>query len=415
MEFNNMNLPDRAADSKVGCDNPSSQFLPNGWPAAWIADDPDANATSPEAVYAAACRYVAAGLSCIPVDADEPSKSPCPRRLRSWKVYQLRLPHPEELRAWYDCGGAFGLAVIGGRVSGGQRGCGLEIIDFDSIELAAPWIDNVEARCPGLTRKLVMIMSPRPGLHCYYRTFNPGDCEKLASAPAVDEHGRVILDDAGHEKKSTLIELKGEGGYCLVPPSPRRCHPRNQLYRVLDCSPDLTQVPTITNEEHAILLEEARRFNRWTEVEPKPLTRPARTDRAQYDGKRPGDDFERRATWAEVLEPHGWVLVRQRGEIEDWRRPDKGDGISATTNYSDSGLLYVFSTNAHPFEDGRGYSKFAAYAVLNHGGDFTRAAQALQDEGYGPPQLPAGRRSASGGVRTVTMESHQDDENREGE
>jgi len=33
-------------------------------------------------------------------------------------------------------------------------------------------------------------------------------------------------------------------------------------------------------------------------------------------------------------------------------KPDKGDGISATTNYSGSGLLYVFSTNAHRFEDG---------------------------------------------------------------
>jgi putative DNA primase/helicase len=386
-------------------------------PAAWFAEDPDADATSPEAVYAAACKYVAAGLSVIPIDADEPSKSPCPRRMRSWKVYQLRLPRPEELKAWYEVGGHFGLAVIAGRVSGGARGFGLEIVDFDSLELAAPWIENVEARAPGLTRRLVMVMSPRPGLHCYYRTFNSGECEKLASAPAMDEQGRVILDEAGHQKKATLIELKAEGGYCLAPPSPRRCHPRNQLYRLLEGSPDLTQVPTITNEEHAILLEEARKFNRWTEMEPKPVTSPTRTDRRHHDGNRPGDDFDRRATWAEILEPHGWVLVRQRGEIEDWRRPGKGDGISATTNYENSGLLYVFSTNGYPFEEGRGYSKFAAFATLNHGGDYTAAARKLQEERYGPPQLPAGKRSASGGVRTINMdmESQQDNETKEGE
>ena len=108
----------------------SPALLANGWPAAWIAEDPDAAATSPEAVYQAARRYLAAGLSCIPIDTDEASKSPDPRRLRAWKIYQLRLPREEELRGWYERGGAFGLAVLGGPVSGGQNNHSLEILDF---------------------------------------------------------------------------------------------------------------------------------------------------------------------------------------------------------------------------------------------------------------------------------------------
>src|SRR5262245_59131204 len=224
----------------------SPALLANGWPAAWIAEDPDAAATSPEAVYQAARRYLAAGLSCIPIDTDEASKSPDPRRLRAWKIYQLRLPREEELRGSYQRGGACGLAGLAGPESGGQNNHSLEILDFATIELAAPWIEQVEQQAPGLTARLVMVRSPRPGLHVYFRSPALAACQKLACAPAVDERGQALRDEHGRPKKITLIEAKGYGGYCLVPPSPRRCHPRNRLYQLLEGSPDLTQVPTIT-------------------------------------------------------------------------------------------------------------------------------------------------------------------------
>jgi putative DNA primase/helicase len=383
-------------DLIANSNNTSSQpVLANGWPTEWIAEDPDAEATSPEAVYQAALRYVAAGLSCIPIDTDEASKAPDPRRLRAWKIYQLRLPREEEVRSWYKLGGPFGLPVLGGPVSGGQKGRSLEIIDFDTLDLPAPWIEQVEKQAPGLTCRLVMVLSPRPGLHVYFRSPVLAECQKLACASAVDrdEHNRL--------KRVTLIEAKGYGGYCLVPPSPRRCHPRNRLYRLLEGSPDLTQVPTITAAERDILLEEARRFDRWTEPRPVWAEPPVRM--MLPDGQRPGDDFERRATWAEILEPHGWVRVGRRSEVEDWRRPGKGSGTSATVNYGTSGLLYVFSSNAHPFEADEGYGKFRAYALLNHGGDYTVAARALQAEGYGRQVLAAGKRSPLAKVLTTIL------------
>ncbi len=388
-----MSLPNLDAVPN-GIQSDTTQFLTNGWPAAWIADDPDAGATSPKAVFEAAVKYVDAGLSVIPIDAQEPSKSPDPRRIRSWQTYQVRLPRPDELRAWYERGGPFGLAVIGGGVSGRDRGHGLEIIDIDTLELAAPWLEKVEEQVPGLTQRLVMVQSPRPGRHVYYRCRQFGGSQKLACAPAAGDR----------PTKNTLIELKAEGGYCLVCPSPRRCHPRNGLYRLFDGSPDLTQVPVITPEQRAVLLEAARSFNRWTVHEPKQSHPPTRTVRP--DGKRPGDDFERRASWADILVPHGWVLVRRRGEIEDWRRPGKDDGISATSDYAGSGLLYVFSTNGFPFEEGRGYSKFSAFAALNHNGDYGKAAQALKEKGFGPPQMASGNRHVTGGVRIVTLETN---------
>ena len=110
-----------------------------------------------------------------------------------------------------------------------------------------------------------------------------------------------------------------------------------------------------------------------------------------------------RSTWSEILEPHGWACVGESGGIKRWRRPGKQTGISATTGVlSKAGneLLTVFSTNAYPFEGvsdngrtGVTYSKFGAYAQLNHAGDYQAAAQALLRLDYGTPAEKTERKS----------------------
>ena len=91
---------------------------------------------------------------------------------------------------------------------------------------------------------------------------------------------------------------------------------------------------------------------------------------------RPGSDFNRTASWHDILEPHGWLPVYRDGDEVFWRRPGKSEGISATTNYQGSNLLYVFSSSTE-LEPDTGYTPFAAFAILNYGGDFSRAAQSL--------------------------------------
>ncbi len=99
------------------------------------------------------------------------------------------------------------------------------------------------------------------------------------------------------------------------------------------------------------------------------------------DGQRPGDLFNQRASWEDILVPHGWQFVCSVGTEGRWRRPDKHDpGISATTNHNGHDLLYVFSTSTI-FEAERGYSKFQAYTLLNHRGDFSAAARELAKQG----------------------------------
>lgn len=101
---------------------------------------------------------------------------------------------------------------------------------------------------------------------------------------------------------------------------------------------------------------------------------------ARSGGMLPGDDFNARGDWASILIAHGWKLLKD-GENQEWQRPGKMDsGKSATFN----GLcFYVFSSSAEPFEANKGYSKFSAYALLEHGGDFSAAASALRAKGYG--------------------------------
>ena len=96
----------------------------------------------------------------------------------------------------------------------------------------------------------------------------------------------------------------------------------------------------------------------------------------------PGDDFATRTDWSEILPP-GWRRSGRVGDVEYWTRPGKRAGVSATVNYSGKENLYIFSTNASPFEPEKSYSKFAAYTLLKHNGDFTAAARALVAAGFG--------------------------------
>ena len=101
----------------------------------------------------------------------------------------------------------------------------------------------------------------------------------------------------------------------------------------------------------------------------------------------PGDDYNERGDWLELLNKHGWTVAYQRDEVVYLTRPGKRTGISATINALGTGRLHVFTTNAEPLEAGCSYSKHGTLAALEHGGDHKKAAQALKKAGYGrrPP------------------------------
>ena len=345
--------------------------------------------TSKRDVYRAARTYVKSGLSLIPIRADGtkmPAFELLPRtwngkRQRTsptWICFKSLAPTPAELQEWFlDSEGEYGFAVLGGQVSG----C-LEIIDCDNWNVGKRWSALVKEKSPELFRQLVRVRTPRPGLHAYYRCPVFGGSRKLARSP----------DPEDMHKPKTIIELKGEGGYCLAPPSPPACHKSGRSYTFLG-NRTLVDVPTIGVRDRDLLLACARELDLWPNSERREYVPPAPHPGVAGTSLRPGDDYNLRADWGEILIPKGWTFVGSDGaDVEYWCRPGKRNGVSATTNYANSGVLYVFSSNAEPFDEDAGYTKFRAFALLNHDGDFSAAARELARLGFGTPSPTRHRR-----------------------
>ena len=102
---------------------------------------------------------------------------------------------------------------------------------------------------------------------------------------------------------------------------------------------------------------------------------------ADVAGLSPGDDYNARGDVAALLRKHGWTS----GDDEEWTRPGKGLGLSATLGRLDGHprALFVFSSNAAPFTANVVVQPWHVFALLEHGGDFNAAACALRALGFG--------------------------------
>jgi putative DNA primase/helicase len=314
--------------------------------------------------------YQVSALSFIPVRPDG-SKAP---QLVSWDEFKGRRPTRDEAIAWFSGQPPPGIAIVGGKVSGN-----LLVLDFEFLDFYEEWLALVEAQAPGLAARLPMVRTPGKdeagGRHVYARSTGPAvPTSKLARITRAEAERRT-----GDPGKTTAVEVKAEKGYVLTVGCPPNCHETGRVYEHLS-GPPIEETPTLTESEVNLLLSCARALERGDKASADRRPGPA------GDANRPGDDFNRRASWGDVL-PDGWRKVRENGEVVYLCRPGKDAGVSATIGYCRSERagpkLYVFSTNAEPFEAERSYSKFEAYALLNHGGDFKAAARELARRGYG--------------------------------
>ncbi len=327
--------------------------------------------------------YLASGLSVLPAIRRGSEKRVA---LGTWKTFQERLPTREDVEGWFRGESEDdALCIVCGRVSGN-----LEMIDFDlEGEAFAAWEEAVNAAAPGLIDRLVVESSPSGGLHAIYRCESPvdGNLKLAARRFACDDAPTEPLtvgtkdytprrDSQGYGVVVTMIETRGEGGLFLCAPSPG--------YAI--AQGDLRSIPTITHDERDTLLSCARSLN---EYHPAPLSHapPAanRQPTAGAAGVTPGDDFNARGDVRGVLQRAGWRTTgKLAGGNEHWTRPGKDSGTSATLRELEGvSVLYVFTSNAPPFEPGKAYAPFAVVAMLEHGGDFSAAASSLRKAGYG--------------------------------
>lgn len=295
----------------------------------------------------------------------------------SWTHYQEVCCTAEEIAGWY-ANGREGIGLMGGRISGN-----LELFEFEgrAVEEGLWKQFKATARRTGLAPLLTRVCegwsdrSPSGGIHLHWRCSEPveGNTE-LARRPATEAE----LAERPEDKVKVLIETRGQGGYMVIAPTPG--------YKRLRGSPET--IATVTAEEREALFDLARSLDQ--------MPRQAVAAPAGEHGERPGDEFNRRARWSEILGPHGWRYLYTKADGNQcWQRPGKDRGHSATISDGGDGVLYVFSSST-PFDTRKAYSKFAAFTLLEHGGDWSAAVRQLQTEGYGKPQAQnsAERRSA---------------------
>ena len=318
-------------------------------------------------IYLAALQLTKEGISVVPVSVDG-SKKPAPF---TWRKYQEERPTTQELIDWFGKGTQQGVGAICGGVSGN-----LEMLELEGRAVAAQIHIQAKdmAENSGLGDLWQKIqdgyceVTPSGGIHWLYRIKDgqvPGN-QKLARRPG--ENGGVDV----------LCETRGEGGFVILAPSAGSCHPSGEPWKILSGS--IQTIPSITMQEREALFSIFRCFDEMPKIENIAQEVKSR----EVNLSLPGDDYNSKVTWEQILTPLGWSKVYTKGEAIAWRRPGKNEGISATTNFNGKDNLYVFTTSTI-FESEHSYSKFAAYATLEHNGDFKKAASALRSQGYGKP------------------------------
>lgn len=295
------------------------------------------------------------GFSVIPIT--EGAKNPhfvCLDKEKKHKLLCTRASL-EKVEAWTTAG------VRSWGIAGGKVSDNLVTLDFDEkhyIGLYDLWYDKLSDDQREVVNSCYRNSTRNNGVHLRYRTQTPQPTIKLARK--VEYNKKV-----NKEEIVTIAETRGEGAYALIPPS----------VGYVTLGGDLLKLPIIPDEIHEELIDVLRTFN---EVEEEPATEYEWKASDTVSGDRPGDRLNKLATWNEILEPHGWVEESKN----HWRRPgkEKGEGISATTNYEDRPMFFVFSSSASPFQQNKGYSKFHVFSILNHGRNFKESARVASEK-----------------------------------
>ena len=142
----------------------------------------------------AALAYRRCGWSVIP--AGERAKRPIIR----WQRFQHQLPTVEELEHWYERWPNANLAVVTGEISG------IVVVDIDPRHGGAASLGDLEAR-HGALPETVESVTGGSGRHLYF------------AYPGRDVRNRAGLAPG--------IDLRGDGGCIIVPPS---VHPSGKRY-----------------------------------------------------------------------------------------------------------------------------------------------------------------------------------------
>jgi hypothetical protein len=247
---------------------------------------------------------------------------------------------PDQIRTWWTDNPQANIAIATGAP-------GPDVLDVDIKPGGTGFTAFAEMKRAGLLDgHQALVRTPSGGLHMYF-------------TGTVQRNGRL---------PEHFLDLRATGGYVVAPPG----HVDDRAYELLS---QATGDGVIDWTAARVLLDPPAAFQ-------QPLKDPAAPSQ---NGVRPGDDWAAHISWAQILKPHAWRQVRDLGGGRAcWCRPGKTGPFTSATTREDGGL-YVFSTST-PFDVEVPYTKFGAYTMLEHGGDYAAAAAQLRREGYGAPE-----------------------------
>jgi putative DNA primase/helicase len=354
------------------------------------SDAPGMYARAPDDVGAAALDAWDNGLQPHPAKQDG-SKMPLPvpivdehgqpvlkadgTQAYGWKHLQTKRKTRDGIKAFFASQHRrTGLGIFTGAISGG-----VVLFEFDCRLTYERFKASAESLGMGdLVRRIEAGYcedTPNGGVHWLVKIGQPGRNAKLARRPKTPEEMQHPED-----KTKVLIETRENGGWAVLSPSYGTVHETGHSYVLRSGS--FATIAALTDAEHEQLWGLGQTFDEMPEEERfQTAKRVEGVPRKPSDGERPGDIFEHEADWFDIL-PAGWEAVGRNADNLLLRRPGKRVGWSATISQGGNGVLYVFTSSAHPLDPNTCYSKFSAYALLEHGGDFKAAAKAIAER-YG--------------------------------
>jgi hypothetical protein len=221
----------------------------------------DLTCTSSPLIAATALTYLASGRSIVPIAPG--CKAPSVVNLRTgrsvlirWERYQVEAATPAEVRSWFTGPQPMGIGIVAGPVGGvtlpdGMRAA-LEFLDFDDAEVHARFMARLAARGVAfLLEDLPCEVTPSGGRHYGY------GCVEWAASMTLARRFVGMTPD-GRVQMVTLIESKGQGGLCVVAPTPPGIHPDHPARGYTMVQGDWTRIPLITPAARRVLWACAR-------------------------------------------------------------------------------------------------------------------------------------------------------------
>lgn len=319
------------------------------------------------------------------------------------KVTPLRDKRPI-LPRWYEASATDADWAKGNDI-GLVCGQGLEAVDVDlKYDLTGDlWTRLQAAIGQDLLAKLVIQRTRSGGYHLLYFCEEVEGNQKLASRPATEEE----LEAAPGTRQYVLIETRGEHGQVVIFPS--------EGYRFVQRNP--LEIQQISVDERARIMEACRSFDLMPAKKTAPTApvpnRPAPAPASEE--AKPWEIYDAETTALEVLEQHGWTVLRHgrdgKGrELVEVVRPGGDTSKKSASYYPDNNIVYSHTTSSElPSETPLRPSAVLAY--LAYGGDFSRMGRELRQKYYDryaktQPSQPAPQQPQAPQPKAVT---HKDE------